>query len=220
MIFIAGMQVKNIVIGLIAAIIGIIAIIAIAPYRIERIESFLDPWQDPLGSGFQIIQSLFAISPASLFGYGLFNSKQKYFYLPEPQNDFIFAIICEELGIIGGLIVVLLFAALIYIGYKLAKSSKDLFASYLAFGFTSLLMVQVFINIAVVIGLIPVTGVTLPFISYGGSSLVISMFMMGIIVNIMKNTDKDLDFEYKNEKKLKKFKLPFLTKFYKKHSDK
>ena len=136
------------------------------------------------------------------------------------DGDFIFAIICEELGIIGGLIVILLFAVLIYIGYKLSKSCKDLFASYLSFGFTSLLMVQVFINIAVVIGLIPVTGVTLPFISYGGSSLVISMFMMGIIVNIMKNTDKDLDFEYKNEKKLKNFKLPFLTKFYKKESDK
>ncbi|MBE6137224.1 MAG: putative lipid II flippase FtsW [Erysipelotrichaceae bacterium] len=220
MLFAGGIQIKNIVIGGCVAIAGIAAMILIAPYRLERIQSFLDPWQDPLGSGFQIIQSLYAISPASLFGYGLFNSKQKYFYLPEPQNDFIFAIICEELGIIGGLIVILLFAVLIYIGYKLSKSCKDLFASYLSFGFTSLLMVQVFINIAVVIGLIPVTGVTLPFISYGGSSLVISMFMMGIIVNIMRNADKDLDFEYKKEKKLKKFKLPFLTKFYKKHSDK
>ena len=105
---------------------------------------------------------------------------------------------------------ILLFATLIYIGYSLSKSCKDLFASYLSFGFTSLLMVQVFINIAVVIGLIPVTGVTLPFISYGGSSLVISMFMMGIIVNIMKNGEKYLDFEYKNEKKIK---LPFLAKF-------
>lgn len=200
MLFVGGVQIKNIVFGLIAATIGITVMILIAPYRLERIESFLDPWQDPLGSGFQIIQSLYAISPASLFGYGLFNSKQKYYYLPEPQNDFIFAIICEELGIIGGVIVIILFAVLIYIGYKLSKSCKDLFASYLAFGFTSLLMVQVFINIAVVIGLIPVTGVTLPFISYGGSSLVISMFMMGIIVNIMKNTDKDLDFEYKKEK--------------------
>ena len=126
------------------------------------------------------------------------------------------AIICEEFGIIGGIIVVLLFAYIICIGYKPSKSCKDLFASYLAFGFTSLLLIQVFINIAVVIGLIPVTGVTLPFISYGGSSLVISMFMMGIIVNIMKNGEKDLDFEYKNEKKLKKLKLSFSTKFYKK----
>ncbi len=206
MLFVGGIQIKNIIIGFSLAIAMVAIMILIAPYRMDRIESFLDPWQDPLGSGFQIIQSLYAISPSNLFGYGLFNSKQKYYYLPEPQNDFIFAIICEELGIIGGLIVILLFAVLIYIGYKLSKSCKDLFASYLSFGFTSLLMVQVFINIAVVIGLIPVTGVTLPFISYGGSSLVISMFMMGIIVNIMKNTDKDLDFEYKKEKKLKKFK--------------
>lgn len=217
MLFVGGIQIKNIILGIGIAIVGVAIMILIAPYRMERIQSFLDPWQDPLGSGFQIIQSLYAISPASLFGYGLFNSKQKYFYLPEPQNDFIFAIICEELGIIGGLIVIGLFAVIIYIGYKLSKASKDTFASFTVFGFTSLLLVQVFVNIAVVIGLIPVTGVTLPFISYGGSSLVISMFMMGIIVNIMKMVDKDLDFEYKNEKK---FKLPFSTKFYKKNSDK
>ena len=220
MLFIGGVQYKNIIIGGILAAIGVVLMIITAPYRLERILSYLDPWSDPLGSGFQIIQSLYAISPSGLFGYGLFSSKQKYYYLPEPQNDFIFAIICEELGIIGGVIVILLFATLIYIGYKLSKSCKDLFSSYLSFGFTSLLLIQVFINVAVVIGLIPVTGVTLPFISYGGSSLVISMFMMGIIVNIMKNGEKDLDFEYKNEKKLKNFKLPFLTKFYKKDTNK
>ena len=160
MLFIAGIQLKNIIIGAIIAALGIAGMVIIAPYRMARIESYLNPWNDPLGAGFQIIQSLYAISPSSLFGYGLFNSKQKYFYLPEPQNDFIFAIICEELGIIGGLIVILLFVALIYIGYKLSKSCKDLFASYLSFGFTSLLMIQVFINVAVVIGLIPVTGET------------------------------------------------------------
>ena len=211
MLFIGGIQIKNIVIGVIIAVIGIAFMIIAAPYRMDRIESFLDPWTDPLGSGFQIIQSLYAISPASLFGYGLFNSNQKYFYLPEPQNDFIFAIICEELGVVGGIVVVVMFAVIIYIGYKLSLHCIDLFAKYLSFGITSLLLIQVFINIAVVIGLIPVTGVTLPFISYGGSSLVISMFMMGIIVNIMKNTDKDLDFEYKKEKKLKKFKITFFN---------
>lgn len=217
MLFVGGIQIKNIVLGAVVATAGVVGMIMIAPYRMERIQSFLDPWQDPLGSGFQIIQSLYAISPASLFGYGLFNSKQKYFYLPEPQNDFIFAIICEELGIVGGLIVLALFATIIYIGYTLARASKDVFASYLVFGFTSVLLVQVFVNIAVVIGLIPVTGVTLPFVSYGGSSLVISMFMMGIIVNIMRNTDKDLDFEYNNEKR---FKLSFLTKLYKNRRNK
>lgn len=219
MLFVGGIQIKNIVLGAVVAAVGVVGMILIAPYRMERIQSFLDPWQDPLGSGFQIIQSLYAISPSSLFGYGLFNSKQKYFYLPEPQNDFIFAIICEELGIVGGLIVLALFATIIYIGYTLARASKDLFASYLVFGFTSVLLVQVFVNIAVVIGLIPVTGVTLPFVSYGGSSLVISMFMMGIIVNIMKNADKDLNFEYSDDKKINKYNFSIFHKFYKKNKD-
>lgn len=196
LLFIGEFQIKNIIIGLFIAIIGLTIMILSAPYRLERIISFLNPWNDPLGSGFQIIQSLYAISPASLFGYGLFNSKQKYFYLPEPANDFIFAIIVEELGILGGIILILLFGYLIYICYKLSKNVKDIFASYLVFGLTSLLMIQVFINIAVVIGLIPVTGVTLPFVSYGGSSLVISMFMMGIIYNILKNASKDISFLY------------------------
>lgn len=203
MLFIGGIQLKNIMIGFLCACVGIGVMICMAPYRLERIQSFLDPWQDPLGSGFQIIQSLYAISPASLFGYGLFKSRQKYFYLPEPQNDFIFAIICEELGIIGGLVVVGLFAAIIYIGYRLAMSVKDPFAGFVCFGFTSLILIQVFINIAVVIGLIPVTGVTLPFMSYGGSSLVISMFMMGINVNIMRTADKNLNFEYTEEKRFR-----------------
>lgn len=195
-LFIGEFQWKNIVLGILAAAIGLTLMILAAPYRLERIVSFLNPWNDPLGSGFQIIQSLYAISPASLFGYGLFQSKQKYFYLPEPGNDFIFAIIVEELGIVGGILLIFLFGLLIYLGYKLAKSTKDKFASYLVFGFTSLLMIQVFINIAVVIGLIPVTGVTLPFVSYGGSSLVISMFMMGIIFNVMSTSVKDLSFLY------------------------
>ena len=200
LLFIGEFQIKNIIIGFILAVIGLTIMILMAPYRLERIISFLDPWQDPLGSGFQIIQSLYAIAPASLFGYGLFNSKQKYFFLPEPANDFIFAIIVEELGIIGGMILITLFGYLIYIGFKLASSSKNRFASYLSFGFTALLMFQVFINIAVVIGLIPVTGVTLPFVSYGGSSLVISMFMMAIINNILLTCEKDLTFE--NKKKI------------------
>ncbi len=201
LLFIGEFQIKNIVIGVLAATAGLTLMILAAPYRLERIISFLDPWSDPLGSGFQIIQSLYAISPASLFGYGLFQSKQKYFYLPEPGNDFIFAIIVEELGILGGILIILLFGILIYLGFTLAKASKDSFASYLVFGFTSLLMIQVFINIAVVIGLIPVTGVTLPFVSYGGSSLVISMFMMGMIFNVMTTVDKDLSFEFGYKKK-------------------
>lgn len=203
MLFVGGIQIKNIIFGSVFAIIGVAIMILIAPYRLERIQSFLDPWSDPLGSGFQIIQSLYAISPASLFGYGLFNSKQKYFYLPEPQNDFIFAIICEELGIVGGVFLLLLFFVIIYLGFDLARKAKDNFASFMALGFTSILLIQVFVNIAVVIGLIPVTGVTLPFVSYGGSSLVISMFMMGIVFNIMRTCEKHISFEYKDNSHLK-----------------
>ena len=189
MLFIAEIQIKNIIIGFVVAVVLVTVMIIMAPYRLDRIISFLDPWKDPLGSGFQIIQSLYAISPASLFGYGLFNSKQKYFYLPEPQNDFIFAIIIEELGIIGGLFLISLFGYLIYTGFKLSKVIDDLFSSYLVFGITSLLLVQVFINIAVVIGLTPVTGITMSLVSYGGSSLVITMCMLGVVVNVMKNND-------------------------------
>lgn len=199
LLFIGQFQMKNLIIGIMLAIGAGGLMILSAPYRLERITSFLDPWKDPLGSGFQIIQSLYAIGPSSLFGYGLFNSKQKFFFLPEPQNDFIFAIVCEELGIVGGLFLLFLFFIIIYEGYHLSKCCKDPFALYLSFGFTSLLMIQVFINIAVVIGLIPVTGVTLPFVSYGGSSLVVSMFMMGILANIMKSAPKDLSYLYKKK---------------------
>lgn len=200
LLFIGQFQIKNIFFGFLAALIGLTLMILSAPYRLERIISFLDPWNDPLGSGFQIIQSLYAIAPASLFGYGLFKSKQKYFFLPEPGNDFIFAIIVEELGILGGIFLIVLFAIIIYIGYKLSRSLKEKFPAYMVAGFTSLLFIQVFINIAVVIGLIPVTGVTLPFVSYGGSSLVISMLMMGIIHNVLLTSKKNLDFEYRGYK--------------------
>ncbi len=191
MMYISLLKYKYIIIGGGLLIFGFVVMIMMAPYRLERIFSFLNPWNDPLGSGFQIIQSLYAISPASLFGYGLFKSRQKYFYLPEPQNDFIFAILCEELGIIGGFFVIFLFFVLIYIGYNLLFHIKDMYALYVIFGFTTLIAIQVFINISVVIGLIPVTGVTLPFISYGGSSLLITMFMMGVNTNILKNVKKE-----------------------------
>lgn len=168
----------------ILGLVGIVILIIIAPYRMQRIISFLNPWSDPLGSGFQIIQSLYAIGPGGLLGLGLFNSIQKHFYLPEPQTDFIFSIISEELGFMGILIVSLLFILIIYSGIKIALSSKDLFSKYLAFGLTFQLSFQTLLNLMVVIGLIPVTGVTLPFLSYGGSSLLTTMLGMGILLNI------------------------------------
>ena len=151
-----------------------------------RITSFIDPWKDPLGSGFQIIQSLYAIGPGGLFGTGFLNSRQKSFYLPEPQTDFIFSIICEEFGVVGALFVIILFIIICYTSIKIALQKTDLFGKYLIFGIIFQIIFQAVLNLSVVIGLIPVTGVTLPFLSYGGSSLVITMIMIGIILNISK----------------------------------
>ncbi len=173
-------------IGLVG-ISGIALLIIAAPYRMARILAYLDPWSDPLGSGFQIIQSLYAIGPGGLFGLGLGNSIQKHFYLPEPQTDFIFAIISEELGFIGILLLTICYVVLFATVIKVSLSQKDLFGKYLSFGIIIELVLQTLLNLLVVVGLIPVTGVTLPFLSYGGSSLLVSMASMGIILNISKN---------------------------------
>jgi len=165
-------------------LLGISGLIIIAPYRIKRILSFLNPWSDPLGSGFQIIQSLYSIGPGGLLGLGFGNSIQKHFYLPEPQTDFIFSIISEELGFMGCLLVVSLFVVICYSGFKISKNCDDLFSKYLSFGLIFQLAFQAVLNLMVVTGLIPVTGVTLPFLSYGGSSLLVSMASMGILLNI------------------------------------
>ena len=167
-------------------ILGVILLIIIAPYRMKRIVSFLNPWSDPLGSGFQIIQSLYAIGPGGLLGLGLGNSVQKHFYLPEPQTDFIFSIISEEFGFFNLLIVSCLFLLIIYRGFRIAIHCENRFGKYLAFGITFQLAFQALLNLMVVVGLIPVTGVTLPFLSYGGSSLLITMLSMGILLNISK----------------------------------
>lgn len=165
-------------------ILGIIGLIIIAPYRMARIVSFLNPWSDPLGSGFQIIQSLYAIGPGGLLGQGFLSSRQKQFYLPEPQTDFIFSIISEEFGFLGVIIVTSFFFFIFERIIKISLKQTDLFSKYLAFGLGVSLLLQALLNICVVIGLIPVTGVTLPFLSYGGSSLLVSMASIGIILNI------------------------------------
>ncbi len=167
-----------------AAFVGLVAS---APYRLERITSYLDPWKDPLGSGFQIIQSLYAIGPGGLFGLGLGESRQKFFYLPEPQTDFIFAILSEELGYIGGTIILTLFGILLWRGIKIAIGCPDLFGSLLALGVISMITIQVMINVSVVTGLIPVTGITLPFLSYGGSSLTLTLMAVGMLLNISRH---------------------------------
>ena len=184
LLFVSGVKMGFFVkIGLLG-LIGIVVLIIIAPYRMERIVSFLNPWSDPLGSGFQIIQSLYAIGPGGLLGLGLGNSIQKHFYLPEPQTDFIFSIISEEFGFMGVLIVSTLFITIIYQGIKISLKCEDSFGKYLSFGIIFSLAFQTLLNLMVVVGLIPVTGVTLPFLSYGGSSLLITMVSMGILLNI------------------------------------
>ena len=140
---------------------GLGGLIISAPYRLARITSFIDPWKDPLGAGFQIIQSLFAISPGGILGVGFDNSMQKHFYLPEPQTDFIFAIFAEEFGFIGCCILITLFLMVIYQGVKIAKNSSDPYLCYVAIGLISLFAIQVMINLGVVVGLFPVTGITL-----------------------------------------------------------
>lgn len=187
MLFIAGVNMKFFF-GLGAiGVVGIVALIAVAPYRMDRITSFLDPWKDPLGTGFQIIQSLYAIGPGGLLGQGFLNSRQKQFYLPEPQTDFIFSIISEEFGCLGVLIVAGLFVMILYRGIQIALHARDEFSKYLAFGMVFQIMIQAIMNLMVVIGLIPVTGVTLPFLSYGGSSLLISMISIGILLSISRS---------------------------------
>lgn len=184
MIFTSGVAISFFVrIGLLG-LLGIVGLIIVAPYRMARIVSFLNPWTDPLGSGFQIIQSLYAIGPGGLLGQGFMKSRQKHFYLPEPQTDFIFSIISEEFGFLGVLIVTSIFFFIFYRSLHTSLKQNDLFGKYLSFGLSFGIIIQALLNLMVVVGIIPVTGVTLPFLSYGGSSLLVSMASIGIILNI------------------------------------
>lgn len=187
LLFVGGVPFKFFFRMGLVGVAGIVGLIAMAPYRLERILSFLNPWQDPLGSGFQIIQSLYAIGPGGLFGYGFLNSRQKHFYLPEPQTDFIFSIISEEFGFLGIIIVSSLFFFILYRAFQIAIHAKDLFSKYLVFGIAFQIGFQAILNLMVVTGLIPVTGVTLPFLSYGGSSLLITLSSIGIILNVSRH---------------------------------
>jgi cell division protein FtsW len=184
MIFIAGARILHLSALGMLGVLGFAGLILAAPYRIKRITGFLDPWQDPLGSGYQLIQSLYAIGPGGLMGLGLGMSRQKFYYLPEPQTDFIFAILSEELGFIGAGTVLVLFTVLLWRGMRVAISAPDLYGSLLAAGIIAMIGIQVVINVGVVTGMFPVTGITLPFLSYGGSSLTLMLMAVGILLNI------------------------------------
>ncbi len=183
-IYTAGARISHLLMLAMVGVLGLVGLIVAAPYRLLRITAFLDPWQDPLGAGYQIIQSLYAIGPGGLVGLGLGMSRQKYSYLPEPQTDFIFSIISEELGFIGGAAVLLLFLLLVWRGMRAAITAPDTFGSLLAVGIVGMIAVQVIINIGVVIGMFPVTGITLPLISAGGSSLTLMLTAIGVLLNI------------------------------------
>lgn len=186
MLLVAGANVKHFILASFAVIPVAIAVMASQQYRLDRLAVYLDPFVDPQGDGWQIIQSLYAICSGGLFGLGFGNSRQKYMYVSEPQNDFIFAIICEELGMIGAFVIIVLFAILIWRGIKIAMNAPDMFGSLLVTGIVSLVGVQTFLNIAVVTKLIPTTGIPLPFFSAGGSSLVFLMAAMGMVLNVSK----------------------------------
>lgn len=184
MLFAAGAKMIYLI-GLASlSIPGVWVLIKAAPYRMQRLITFLDPWQDPTGSGWQVIQSLYGVAGGGLLGVGLGNSRQTMGFLPEPQNDFIFAVICEELGFLGASFVLFLFAILVWRGFDIAMKINDTFGSFLAMGLTSMIAVQVIINVGVVTSSMPTTGITLPLISYGGTSLVIILASIGIILNI------------------------------------
>ena len=196
MMIMAGCRLLYFVIaGLIGALVMTVGIIALQAtgkggFRIKRIMSFMDPWADATEVGWQAVQGLYAIGSGGLFGVGLGESKQKYLYIPEPHNDFIFSILAEELGFVGCVIVILLFAIFIWRGILIAIKSPDMFGSLLATGITTLIGVQVIINIGVVTSSIPNTGMPLPFFSYGGTALLILLCSCGVLLNISRGGSK------------------------------
>lgn len=190
MLFVGGVNWKHLVTLAIPVVSLGFLLVMTSDYRRARVLSFLDPFADPLGDGYQVIQSLYAIGSGGLFGLGLGQSRQKFLYIPEPQNDFIFSIWCEEFGFVGAFVVILMFAFLVYRGIKIAMNARDKQGSLVAIGIISLIALQVIMNIAVVTSAMPVTGISLPFFSYGGTALLIIMSCMGIMLNISKQCNK------------------------------
>jgi len=188
-LYIAGMKMRYLGYGLLASLLPLYFLIVRVPWRWHRIIAFLDPWKDPQGHGFHIIQSMIAVSTGGLMGAGLMEGKQKLFYLPEPHTDFIFAVTAEEMGLWGSLLVVTLFGIFLYRGIRTALRTDDMFGKFLATGFTAMVVVQALFNISVVLAMMPAKGIPLPFVSYGGSSLFITLASVGVLLNITQQTD-------------------------------
>jgi cell division protein FtsW len=188
-LFVAGLDLSVLGYAFLASLLPLYFLIFHVPYRRDRILAFLDPYSDPQGRGFHIIQSLIAVSTGGITGVGLMEGKQKLFYLPEPHTDFIFAVTAEELGLVGALAIVLLFAIVLWRGIRTALRTQDMFGRLLAVGITSMIVVQAFINISVVLGLMPTKGIPLPLVSYGGSSLLVTLACVGVLLNISKQAE-------------------------------
>jgi cell division protein FtsW len=186
---VAGMRMKYLGYAALASIPILYLMVFRTAWRMKRILAFIDPYKDPQGSGFHMIQSLIAVGTGGLTGAGLMEGKQKLFYLPEPQTDFIFAVIAEEFGLIGGLTVLIFFAVLVWRGLRVAMRTRDNYARYLATGITTMLGVQAFFNISVVLGVLPTKGIPLPLVSYGGSSVLVNLVCIGVLLNITQQTD-------------------------------
>jgi cell division protein FtsW len=184
MIFAAGINYRYIVGLLLVSVPAAYVVLMSASYRRRRMMVFLNPWEDPLGDGFQVIQSLIAVGTGGVFGRGLMAGVQKLFYLPYPHTDFIYAVIGEELGLLGATIVLACFCVIAWRGLRTAMRAPDRFGAFLALGLTAMIVVQAFFNISVVLGLLPTKGIPLPFVSFGGSSLLMSMIGMGILLNV------------------------------------
>ena len=188
LLFVAGAPLKYFIEIAVPAIIGIVVLIMIEPYRMARVMTFFDPFADMQGSGWQIAQSLYAIGSGGIFGVGLGQSRQKFLSLPEPHNDFIFSVLSEELGLIGATLLIILFILLLVRGIKIAAKAPDMFGMLLVVGIVGIVTLQALINIAVVTASIPVTGMPLPFFSYGSTALSITMTEMGIVLNVSRQS--------------------------------
>jgi len=191
MVFAAGLHYRYFVGLALVALPAIYLVLVAAPYRRRRLLAFWDPWADPLGDGFQIIQSLVAVGTGGVFGRGLMGGVQKLFYLPEPHTDFIYAVISEELGLIGATAILLCFCVIAWRGLRIAARAEDAFGSFVALGLTTMIAAQAFVNISVVLGLMPTKGIPLPLVSFGGSSLLINLLGMGVLLNISQHESAD-----------------------------
>ena len=184
MVFSAGISYRYIAVLGAAALPAFYFIVMRSEYRSRRVFAFLDPWSDPLGASYQMVQSMIAVGTGGIFGRGLMDGAQKLFYLPEPHNDFIYAVIGEELGLIGGTVVLACFCVITWRGLRTSMRAPDRFGAFLALGLTTMIAFQAFFNISVVLAMLPTKGIPLPFVSYGGSSLLINLIGMGILLNV------------------------------------